>query len=143
VTRFVLDASVAAKWHLPALGEPLADVALDVLRRYSRGELEFVVPGLFWADFGNTLWKAARRGRCTRAHAEIAIVAMKERNLPTVSSASLLEEAFHIATAFDRSVYDSLYVALALAAKLEFLTADERLANALVPHLPVKWLGAV
>ncbi|HKO04728.1 MAG TPA: type II toxin-antitoxin system VapC family toxin, partial [Candidatus Acidoferrales bacterium] len=61
---------------------------------------------------------------------------------PTVPSASLLEEAFHIAIAFDRSVYDSLYVALALAAKAQFLTADERLAHALAPHLPVKWLGA-
>jgi predicted nucleic acid-binding protein len=143
VTRFVLDASVAAKWYLPAAGEPFAEEALDVLRRYSRGEFAFVVPGLFWAEFGNTLWKAVRRGRWTRADAGIAIVAMRERNLPTVPSASLLEEAFHIAAAFDRSVYDSLYVALALAAKAQFLTADERLAHALAAHLPVKWLGAV
>jgi predicted nucleic acid-binding protein len=38
-------------------------------------------------------------------------------------------------------VYDSLYVALAVQAKTELITADERLANSLAAHLPVKWLG--
>jgi len=67
---------------------------------------------------------------------------MLERNFPTVPLRSLLEEAYAIASAFDRGVYDSLYVALALSASGEFVTADERLANALAAHLPVKWLGA-
>jgi predicted nucleic acid-binding protein len=48
-----------------------------------------------------------------------------------------------IAFAYDLSVYDSLYVALAVQAKTEFVTADERLADALAARLPVKWLGAI
>jgi predicted nucleic acid-binding protein len=32
-------------------------------------------------------------------------------------------------------------VALALVSKANLITADERLANALAAHLPVKWLG--
>jgi predicted nucleic acid-binding protein len=40
-------------------------------------------------------------------------------------------------------VYDCLYVALALRLKGQLVTADERLANALAAHLPVKWLGTV
>jgi predicted nucleic acid-binding protein len=55
----------------------------------------------------------------------------------------LLEEAFSIALTFDRTVYDSLYVALAVRLKADLVTADERLANALAAHLPVKWLGAM
>jgi predicted nucleic acid-binding protein len=35
-----------------------------------------------------------------------------------------------------------LYVALALSRKLVFVTADERLVNALGTFFPVKWLGA-
>jgi predicted nucleic acid-binding protein len=31
---------------------------------------------------------------------------------------------------------------LAIQRKTELITADERLANALAAHLPVKWLGA-
>jgi predicted nucleic acid-binding protein len=32
-------------------------------------------------------------------------------------------------------------VALAIQFKTEMITADERLANALAAHLPVKWMG--
>jgi predicted nucleic acid-binding protein len=54
----------------------------------------------------------------------------------------LLPDALNIAVAHDRSVYDCLYVALAIQFKTEMITADERLANALAARLPVKWLGA-
>jgi predicted nucleic acid-binding protein len=43
---------------------------------------------------------------------------------------------------WDRSFYDSLYVALALATKTELITADERLVNALGSRFPVRWLGS-
>jgi predicted nucleic acid-binding protein len=55
----------------------------------------------------------------------------------------LLEDAFAIASAFDQTVYDGLYIALAVTSKTELITADERLANALAAYLPVKWLGSL
>jgi predicted nucleic acid-binding protein len=143
VSLLVIDASVAAKWFLPARGETLAEEAVELLGRYAQGKVRFVVPDLFWAEFGNILWKATRLGRLTEAAADSAIEAMRDRKLPTVSSMSLLAQAFAIATAFDRTVYDSLYVALAVEGKAQLVTADERLANALAAHLPVKWLGAL
>lgn len=143
MSLFVLDASVAAKWFLPAAGETLTDEAFQLLRGYTSGQLRFIVPDLFWAEFANILWKAVRQGRWTRAAAHTALGAMKDRNLPTVPAVTVLEEAFTIATTFDRTVYDSLYVALAITSKAQFVTADERLAHALAAHLPVKWLGAV
>lgn len=139
----VVDASVAAKWLLPAKGETLRDEAFRLLRRYARGEIRLVVPDLFWAELANLLWKAVRQGRCAKATAETALASLRERKLPTVSSLSLLDLAFGIANTFDRTVYDSLYVALAVHSKAQLITADERLANALAAHLPVKWLGAV
>jgi predicted nucleic acid-binding protein len=54
-----------------------------------------------------------------------------------------LKAAFAIANTYGRTVYDSLYVALAVMAKAEMVTADERLANALAAHLPVKWIGGM
>ena len=143
MTQFVIDASVAAKWFLPASGEPLAVEALRLLAGYAGGRFRFAVPDLFWAECGNILWKAARQGRWTRSAAEEAILALRGRSLPTTSSLDLLEDAFSIAATFDRTVYDSLYVALAVRLKADMVTADERLANALAAHLPVKWLGAV
>jgi predicted nucleic acid-binding protein len=51
-------------------------------------------------------------------------------------------DAATIAFAFDRTVYDSIYVALAVLLGRRLVTADERLANAVGIRLPVVWLGA-
>ena len=62
-------------------------------------------------------------------------------NVATIPTLDLLEEAFSIAATFERTIYDSLYVALAVRLKAQLVTVDERLANALAAHLPVKWFG--
>jgi predicted nucleic acid-binding protein len=116
---------------------------LELLKRYAVGEVRFVVPDLFWAELANILWKAVRQQRLPLASAESALRAVRDRNFPTVCCHMLLVEAFTIATAFDRTAYDALYVALAVNSKSQLVTADERLANALAAHLPVKWLGSL
>jgi predicted nucleic acid-binding protein len=141
VKTYVVDASVAAKWILPASGETLTREALELLKSYAVGEVRFIVPDLFWAELANILWKAVRQARLRARLAESGLHAMRDRNFPTISSHTLLVEAFAIATAFDRTVYDALYVALAVDSKSQLVTADERLANALAAHLPVRWLG--
>jgi predicted nucleic acid-binding protein len=142
VSAIVVDASVVAKWFLPT-HEPLVPEALVLFSRYASGQVQFIVPDLFWAELGNILWKAIRQGRCTKSTAEAAIESLKQRNLLTEPSLILLNLAFKIATSFDRSFYDCLYVALAVESKSELITADERLVNALAAHFPVKWLGAI
>lgn len=137
----VIDASVVVKWYLPASHEPHAENAASLLRRYIAGDMRFIVPDLFWAELANVFWKAARQGRWANEDAKTAVSEVKKRAFPTVSSLSLLEDALEIATIFDRSVYDSIYIALALMAKSDYVTADERLANAVAAHLPVKWVG--
>lgn len=143
MTLLVLDVSVAAKWVLRETDERLVAEAIDLLDRYGRNEVQFAVPDLFWVEFGNVLWKASRAGRCSRTVAESSMTEMRERKLTTVSSYTLIEQALLIAMTFDRTVYDSLYVALAVEAHAQMVTADEKLANALAAHLPVKWLGAI
>ena len=143
MNRFVVDASVAAKWFLPARGEPLADEALVLLARYAADEVQFLVPDLFWAELGNLLWKAVRRGRCSTAFAEVAISTARGYKLPTMPTEALLDRTFAIATAFDCTVYDSIYAALAAESDAHLVTADGKLAGALAPHVPVKWLGSL
>lgn len=138
----ILDASVAVKWALPAANEPLTDESLRLFQRYRDGEVDFVVPDIFWVELGNVLWKGARRGRWSRGDAENAAADFEARRFTTVSSIALLSDALRIAFAYDRSLYDCLYAALAVQAGADLITADERLANALAARLPVKWLGA-
>ncbi len=146
MTGLVLDASVALKWAIPSTvssrDETLTAESLQLLQRYTAGEINFIVPDIFWAEIGNVLWKGVRRRRWPQAIAEAAAAALRERNFFTVSSLELLPEALKIAFVHQRSVYDCLYVALAIQFKIEMITADERLANALAARLPVKWLGA-
>jgi predicted nucleic acid-binding protein len=138
----VPDASVAAKWFLPRLNEPLADEAIDLLRQYERGLLHFIVPSIFWAEIGNIFWKAARIGRWSQEAALAAAQQMLGRQFPTVADSELLADAISIALALKRTVYDSLYMALAMRYNAEMVTADERLANSVAAKAPVKWLGA-
>ena len=101
-----------------------------------------VVPDLFWLEIGSFLWKAAKRGEITALLARRALEAMLKRDFPTLPSRAVLPEALKIASDFDRTVYDSTYVALAVATGNDLITADERLVNALASRFPVRWLGA-
>ncbi len=139
----VVDASVAVKWFLPENGEALVSQALALLDAYEKEEVRFVVPDLFHAETASAIGKAVRVGRVPRAFGDQALVLLTQRKFPTVPSLKLLDKAFQIATDRGRSVYDCLYVALAVQAGAQLITADERLANSLAAHFPVKWLGAI
>jgi len=143
VSLVVVDASVAAKWFLPENGETLVDQAAALLDRYDRNKIQFVVPDLFYVEIASAIWKAVRVGRVSRAFGDRALVLLTEREFATVPSLKLLDGAFQIAADYGRTVYDSLYVALAVQIESQLITADERLANALASRFPVKWLGAV
>ncbi|MFZ0731302.1 MAG: type II toxin-antitoxin system VapC family toxin [Candidatus Sulfotelmatobacter sp.] len=142
MTGLVLDASVALKWAIPAANEPLTDESVRLFRRFVDSEIAFLVPDVFWAEIGNVLWKGVKRQRWSRADAEVIAAEFKAHDFRTVPSQLLLPEALRIAFAYDRNIYDCLYVALAVESQLQLITADERLANALAARFPVKWLGA-
>jgi predicted nucleic acid-binding protein len=143
LSAFVLDASVAAKWFLPAAHETLVAESRQVLTRFASGAIQLAVPDLFWPELVNILWKAVRIGRLRIKSAEEIVRLLVSHLIPTWDSKPLLNEAFAVAVAFQRTVYDSIYLALAIHLNRTLLTADERLANALAAHFPVRWLGAL
>jgi predicted nucleic acid-binding protein len=139
----VVDASVAAKWLLPAAGGDLLEQANHLLERYVGRELQLLAPDLIGPELGNVLWKAVRRNRITSANALHSLSRLADLSIPVIPAGDLLVRALEIAVTCDRSFYDSLYVALALAMKTELITADERLVNAVGSRFPVRWLGAL
>jgi predicted nucleic acid-binding protein len=143
LTSFVVDASVAVKWLELFVNEPLVHEANRILQRRIVGDIDVLVPDLFWTEVASVLCKAVRRKTCTPQEAKDAIAVLERQQLTTVPSPPLLSLALEIAMGYGRSIYDSVYVALARASYSELVTADERLANALAAHLPVKWLGAL
>lgn len=138
----VLDASVAVKWFLIA-DEPLKDRAMQLLTESQDGKIDFVIPDLFWAELGNVLCKAVRQGRSTAEEAEESLRRAQDLELLAFPSEELVESAFVIAQNHNRSLHDSIYLALAVSRQATLITADEKLANATAAYLPVKWLGAL
>ncbi len=142
MTSVVVDASVAVKWCLPSGREELVAEAEELLASSRRDEIRFLVPDLFWVELANALWKAVRRGELSADNAASAISFMRDLDIATLASVDLVPQALDLAVTYGRTVYDSLYVALAMQSKTKLITADERLANAMAARFPVKWLGA-
>jgi predicted nucleic acid-binding protein len=128
---------------MPPGQEDLVLQAEELLASYRSEAVKFLVPDLFWLELANALWKAARKGKIEPARAERALSLVRDLEIPTISSFGLIPQTLQLAVKYGRTVYDSVYVSLAVQAKAELITADERLANALAAHLPVKWLGAM
>lgn len=143
MSGYVLDASVAAKWFLPSAGETYVKEALAILQAFAAGKTRLLVPDLFWPEVSNVFWKAFRLGRISEKAADAAISSLAAQQIVTAPSRPLVNKAFAIATAFQRPVYDAIYVALAVGSNYPLVTADERLANALAAYFPIRWLGAL
>jgi predicted nucleic acid-binding protein len=122
--KLVVDASVAAKWRVV---EALSTQALALLDSGN----ELIAPELFWAEVGNILWKKARAGDLTDTEAIKRFDALTGMGLRTVANASVARDAVELAPATGRTVYDAVYVALAMRESCRFVTADERLVLAL------------
>ena len=135
----VVDASVAIKWLNPA--EPLADKANIIRDAYEQGHITFLVPTFWDYEIVNGVNKAVARGDLTEEEGREAIsllltVHAYRRPLPSP------HESYELARKYQRSVYDSWYLALAEELGSEFWTADQKLYNAVKDQLPfVKWLG--
>jgi predicted nucleic acid-binding protein len=143
VNLYIVDASVVAKWLLPGPAEPLRQQAVFLLEQWTTGENRLVVPDFFWIEISNVLWKAVKLGRCNREIAEAALAGLRRHQIPVLPALPLVESAFDNAIAHGRTVYDSIYLALAVSVGGQVVTADQKLVNALRGQAPVIWLGAI
>ena len=128
---------------LPAAGEDFHEEAAEWLEQLMAGRISLIVPDLFWIETSNLIWRSVRYQRISKQDGLSALKDLRLRNLETVSSFELLDAAFEIALTHQRTLYDGVYVALAKDRDTFLVTADEKLANAIGAHYPVKWLGAM
>ncbi len=89
-----------------------------------------LAPDLIRAELGNVLWKHWRRGELDAAIVDAALADFRRFPLEIHSSEALLESAWVIARDHGLTVYDSLYLALAVAQQAPLVTADRRLFEA-------------
>jgi predicted nucleic acid-binding protein len=139
MTLLVVDSSVVIKWFVD---EPYSSEAKHVLSGYGSGDFTFLAPDLLNAEIGNIVWKKQRVQGLAATDAEQIIAAFRRLDFQFTSTADLLNDAYHLAVEHQRTVYDMLYVALCIREKCSFVTADEKLANALPADMrSIVWLG--
>lgn len=124
----VIDSSVVTKWLFL---EALTTQALAVRKDWESSTVDLIAPALILSEVGNVIWKKRRTGLITGEEGATAIKNLLALEIPTVDSSTLLTRAYNLANLHDRTVYDSLYLALAEGMAARFVTADLRLCNAL------------
>ncbi|MGQ0594619.1 MAG: type II toxin-antitoxin system VapC family toxin [Gammaproteobacteria bacterium] len=124
MSRWVVDASVAVKWFLP-------EVQSAEAVRLLRDDYLLFAPDLIFAEFGNVLWKKWRRKEIEADVARRILEDFRRFPLEVHSSETLLAAAWTIAEELHRTMYDSLYLALAESKGYRLVTADHKLYNSL------------
>ena len=138
MTKLIVDASVAIKWFVP---EPLSAEARRILDDYQAGTLTLIAPDLINAEVGNIVWKKQPFQGLDADDASTVIDEFRKLVIVLTPTGDLLADAYGLAVTHRRSVYDSLYLALSIREGSQFVTADERLVNAVSSSLSmVIWL---
>jgi len=139
MNRCILDASVIAAAFFKEQFQEHASTLLA-------SDCSPMAPGIIISEVGNVIWKRFRRGEIDEEEADQLLVDFLRVPLQITPSEDLIESALPIAMRTDRTVYDSLYVALAVKTESVMITADKRLINALAGsslEKYVQWLGNV
>jgi predicted nucleic acid-binding protein len=124
MTLVVVDASVVLKWFLPERWSEEARQLLDE-------PVGLVAPDLLFAEVGNAMWKRVRMRQLSgpvarRMVADIATIAVRP-----VAGRLLLKDAMNVAVSAGITVYDAMYLVLAVRLQTHLVTADQRLSAAL------------
>jgi predicted nucleic acid-binding protein len=133
MTLYVVDSSVVVKWFVP---EPLTAEA----NRLRFGSDPLHAPEFLDVEVAAIAWKKIRRGVMTRAEADFILTEVPLLSLTRHPTTALVAPAFDIADRSGRTVYDCLYLALAVQLGGKMVTADDRLVNALAG---TPWAGYI
>jgi predicted nucleic acid-binding protein len=144
VSAIIVDASVGLKWFVPEIYSVEA-------RRWRDPPHEIHSLAVFIdIEINNILWKKVQRAEISSVEARHIAGQLVSLPFTRHPEQPLLASAFDIAEQFQRTIYDSLYLALAVQLGGRMVTADQRLYNSLaatplaahiawvadVPHVP-------
>ncbi len=137
----VIDASVAAKWHLS--DEEYEEQALSILSSFAQGQVDLVAPGQIRYEVPAAIAVATRgrRPRLSREQGQEAIAEFLALGIKTVGDDDLVLAAYGLVHRYGCAFYDALYLALAQRLAVPFVTADAKLYHSVSEVSGVRWLG--
>src|SRR5450631_470069 len=116
--KWVVDASIAAKWLAPERDSALAVALLDD---------ELLAPDLLFAEVANILWKKQIRAELDAAAAGAGARWLLHVPIQVHACADLTTNALALAIRLQHPAYDCFYLALARLAGCFMVTADRQL----------------
>jgi predicted nucleic acid-binding protein len=137
--RAVIDASVVVKLFFE-------EEHSDAAEQWVQAVGELLAPDLIWAEVANVIWKRYDRREIDEAEARQLLADCLRLPLKISPSSGLVEPALELALRTKRTVYDCLYLALAVKTKAVLVSADKRFVNALAGgpfEKHIAWLGSL
>lgn len=123
MSTFVVDASVGAKWWFP---EAHREAAL----RLRSPAHDLHAPALFDLEVCSVVCKRIRRGEISARDGERVADLLEQVPVRRHGDRELLRPALALAHTTRQTLYDCLYLALALILEARMVTADERFYRA-------------
>jgi predicted nucleic acid-binding protein len=128
--KLIADASIVAKWLFRESGYEASE---RVMEAWADGRITLHAPEILSAEVANSIWKRVMREKLPAQDAQLLYAWFQKYCPILVPLASLTEPALELAVRHGQTVYDCLYVALAIETETAFVTADEKLCRAFEP----------
>jgi len=125
--KLVLDSSFAMLW---LGGDRGSKAVAEFDARYHAGALQMHAPELFLAEAANAVWESVEAGQRTLDEGVQIFDNLKDVGVELHRHRDLAVPALDLALRRGMTVYESLYVALALRDVLPVFTADRKFAAA-------------
>ena len=116
----VVDASVALKWVVTETGSDRAGLLLSC---------SLHAPDFWRLECANALSRMYRRGFAAAPDVRQLMEDLESCGVISYASETLLDAALSLSITLSHSVYDCLYLALALDQDIPLVTADEKFYN--------------
>lgn len=124
MSAYVVDASVGVKWFIP-------EAHSEAARRLRVAGTMLHAPELLLLELNSVLCKLVRRGELTTREARALHREVSRVPVRLHADELLLPTAFGIALELQHSLYDCIYLALAVALGVQLVTSDRKLIEAL------------
>jgi len=120
----VVDTSIAVKWYLPEKG---SEEAARLRMAWETAGSPIIMPELVRAEFANAIWSHGKLRPEEKKEIVSRFLDMPFEILPV--GTELVEKALDLALKLDATVYDCIYLALAILAGSRLITADAQFAK--------------
>ena len=126
--KYIIDASVAAKWFFN--DEPFKDHALILLDCLNSRQIKGVVPELFYSEFFSVCSNQLRKKKINFNDASKILDDLVDMPFERYPERDFAYISFVNAVRLGISVYDAVYISLAEIYAVPLVTADEVLIKA-------------